>query len=392
MIRRLFGDEIDPALRPLLILQVAGSMAGAALFTYIGIWALRRLEMSGTTLGLAFLCSACGGIVVGFLGGHLSDHVGRRPLMLVGRAIWGCSNLVAIAAGSSEVAGFALIVTTGALGALGDAADSAIVADLVAPERREAGYAALRVAQNVGSVLGPPLGGAFLTAGWNAFFAGCAALAGIAFLLAWRLIPKRGCYAPDGPPERSSWRVIARDGPYLALLAGATLAGIVYVGFEILLPVSLVQNHGLTPAAWGLIVIVNPALVFLLQLRVTRLVSGRRPAPRLIVAMLLMGFPFLLLSVADAVPFVVAMVLVFVIGEMLWIPTMQTAIASRAPADLRGAYMGAYGATFGTAFALAPLIGLQALDRAGDTAMWMLIAAISVAAAGVFAVVLRPAR
>ena len=55
-----------------------------------------------------------------------------------------------------------MIVATGALSSLGDAADTAMVADLVAPDDREQAYAALRVAANMGVVLGPPIGGLLL--------------------------------------------------------------------------------------------------------------------------------------------------------------------------------------------------------------------------------------
>ena len=66
---------------------------------------------------------------------------------------------------------------------------------------------------------------------------------------------------------------------------------------------------------------INPLLVTFAQLRLTRAVA-RVPAPlKLAVAMPLMGLPFVLLSVDDSIPFVALLVLVFVIGEMLWVPT-----------------------------------------------------------------------
>jgi predicted MFS family arabinose efflux permease len=37
-----------------------------------------------------------------------------------------------------------------------------MVADLLPPERREAGYASVRVANNLGVCFGPPLGGLLL--------------------------------------------------------------------------------------------------------------------------------------------------------------------------------------------------------------------------------------
>ena len=67
--------------------------------------------------------------------------------------------------------------------------------------------------------------------------------------------------------------------------------------------------------------------------------------------MLLMGFPFLLLSVSGAIPTFAFVITVFVVGEMLWVPTSQGVAARLAPDDVRGAYMGAFGSTAGFAFA-----------------------------------------
>ena len=106
----------------------------------------------------------------------------------------------------------------------------------------------------------------------------------------------RGAYAPEGPPERGSFGVIVRDRPFLLFLASGMLAWLVYVAFEAVLPVSLSTRTGYEPAAWGFLVIVNPLMVTLFQLRLTA--RGRaRPAGRRSssVAMPLMGLPFLLL-------------------------------------------------------------------------------------------------
>jgi len=102
-----------------------------------------------------------------------------------------------------------------------------------------------------------------------------------------------------------------------------------------------------------------------------------------------MGLPFLLLSVNDALPVVLLILFLFVLGEMLWVPTSQTAVAGLAPPDLRGAYMGAFGAMGAVGFALAPFIGLQVRKSFGDSALWMLQAVLSLVAAGTGAAAIR---
>lgn len=391
-VRRIFGGEVDEAIRPLVVLQAFGSMSASCLFTFLGIWALQRLGASEEQLGLAFLLMAGSAMVTGVIGGHLSDRVGRRPMMLVGRGFFCFASLGALAAGERVTAGLAVIVAVGALSTLGDAADQAMVADLVAPDAREGAYAALRVAANMGVVLGPPIGGLMLAVSWNTLFVGAAILSAVAFALAWKLIPRRGRYAPEPGEEHQRVWVVFRDRPYMVLLFASTLAWMVYVGFELLLPISAVEHHGISRTMWGVVAIVNPLLVALLQLRVTNAATRYPPAWRMVGALLLMGPPFLLFGVSDALPVVVGVVILFVFGEMLWVPTLQTIVADRAPAAQRGAYMGAFGATSGAAFALTPLVGLTILGRAGDEAMWAVIAAIAILGSIVFLVVLRPSH
>jgi predicted MFS family arabinose efflux permease len=357
LFRLVWGGEIDRALRPVLAVSFAGSIAGSAGWVFVGIWATKHLGAEKSDLGIAYLVGAVVAAAAGYAGGHLSDKVGRRPLMLVG---WG----------------------GGALFSVGGSAGQAMVADLVPPEQHEAAYASQRVASNLGVTMGPPIGALFLfLGGWTLEFIGVAVLAFVGFVLAYRYLPRRGAYAPEGPPERSSFRVILGDRPFLLFLLSGMLAWLVYVAYEVVLPVSLTTEHDVPPEIWGLLVIVNPALVTLFQLRLTRAVADVPPAVKLAIAMPLMGVPFLLLSVSAAVPLVALMIVLFVIGEMLWVPTSQSVVAGLAPADVRGAYMGAFGSGAAAGFALAPFFGLTIGDKYGDSATWMFFAIVSVAAA-----------
>src|SRR4051794_4902928 len=167
--RRLFhlvwGGDVDRALRPVLAVQLAGSIAGSTCFPFLGIWAIKDLGASQGALGTALLIGAVTAACSSYLGAHLSDHLGRRPLILTGWTLSAGFPLFFLAVGHHVLAGLALLALFPAAHSIGGSADQAMVADLVAPERQEAGYAAGRVASNLRVTVGPPLGGPPLSIG-----------------------------------------------------------------------------------------------------------------------------------------------------------------------------------------------------------------------------------
>jgi predicted MFS family arabinose efflux permease len=381
LFRLIWGGDVDRALRPVLAVSLAGSIAGSTAYPFLGIWAVKHLGAGQSKLAFAYLAGAILAGSTGYLGGHWSDRVGRRPLILAG---WGFQALVPLgllAVGSHVVPGLVLLALMPVFGSLGGAADQAMVADLVAPERHEAAYASVRVASNLGVTIGPPLGGLLLVgSNWSHLWLGTLALSTIGFAIAWRYIPRGGAYAPAGPPERGSFAVIVRDSPFLLFMVASVFATMTYIATETLLPISVTTTHHLAPAAWGIIMIVNPLAVTVFQLRLTRWTHAIRASWKLGVAMPLMGVPFLLLNWNGSVLVIVLVIFLFVIGEMLWVPTSQAVVAALAPSDIRGAYMGVFGGTWSVGWALTPFLGLQVRSAYGDATMWMCVAAVGVIA------------
>ncbi len=208
-----------------------------------------------------------------------------------------------------------------------------MVADLVAPERQEAAYASVRVAANLGVTIGPPIGGLLLIGGhWNHLWLGTLVLSAIGFAIAFRYIPRGGAYAPEGPPRA---RLVRRDHPRLAVPALHALVG--------LRDDDLHRDRGAAAdlgdddassrrrRVWGCLMILNPLFVTVFQLRLTRRVAHIPASLKLGIAMPMMGVPFLLLNVNGSAPVIGLVIIIFVIGEMLWVPTSQAVVAALAP-------------------------------------------------------------
>jgi dipeptide/tripeptide permease len=115
-------------------------------------------------------------------------------------------------------------------------------------------------------------------------------------------------------------------------------------------------------------------------MRLTRWTRPVPPSVKLGVAMPMMGVPFLLLNVNGSAFAIALVILIFVFGEMLWVPTSQAVVAALAPSDIRGAYMGVFGGTWSVGWAATPFLGLTVRNAYGDATMWVCVATVGVIA------------
>jgi predicted MFS family arabinose efflux permease len=384
-VRRLLGDDVEPAVRPVLLTVGLGAVGQFAFFSFFAIWALSELGAPQAQIGIAYAVSALAAIGGGIVGGRVSDRTGRRTVVLAASAGQAALPALLLVPDLPPVAAYAVLVGMGFLQPVRGTSQRALVADLTSEERRVSAYGAYRVVLNIGAAAGPLLAAALATVSWSAVHASIVVVYALAALTARDL--------PDPRPERAtalpSLRLVLRDRTFLLVFAAALAGWSVYNAYEVLFPVSLTQTHGLAPSAWGPLYVVNAVVVVLFQLRVTRWSSRFGAGPSLVVAMLLMGLPFLALQASGAVPVMVAIVLVFVLGEMLWAPGSEALVTRLAPPGTVGVYLGAMGAATWAGAALAPAAGLALRSRWGDGPMWLAVAFTALAAAALYAAAAR---
>jgi MFS family permease len=386
--RRVFrfiaGDDIERALGPLLVVSLLSTTAFTALWSYVGIWSVTRLHASPGEVGVVYAVNAVAAAAAGYLGGGLSDVVGRKFMICLG---WGGEAAAALAmttVGDRTYLGFTLVVLAGAASGPGFAATNAAVADLVPEDRQENAYATLRVVSNIGYAAGPALGALAIVGNhWTRLFIGAGLLGMASAVVAGVFLDDRTGARPspdDGGKIDGRSRDIVRDGPFLLLLFSTVLAFIVYVAYENVLPIAAVSHLNLAATIWGVLAMINPIVVTLGQIRVTHAVERFPVGHRLVVALLLMGMPFLLLIVNGSVVVIALVIAVFAVGEMVWVPTSLALAARLAPPHARGAYMGAFNASGSVAWAIGPLTALTLLGTHGPASTWIFFAAMGTVA------------
>ena len=209
---RILGDAPHPALHRVVVVMLLSSLASSSMFAFASIWAIERLGAPQTRVGVAFAATAALAAVGAIVGGRVSDRIGRRPVIVTGLLATAGIAVTMGLIGDHVWPGLALIALCGFSGGLTWTGTAAIVPDLVPPDELERGYAATRVASNIGITAGPVLGATLLYGGWTAlFWVGALLLAGAAVLAALTL-PLTGRTDHEPEQQGSTLRLIISFG------------------------------------------------------------------------------------------------------------------------------------------------------------------------------------
>ncbi|MDO5670028.1 MAG: MFS transporter [Corynebacterium sp.] len=227
--------------------SAATSMLGNAVATIVWPWLVLERTGNPAAAGLVAAAIAVPSLAVAFLGGHLIDTFGRKPMSIISDVISGLSIVGVILVDQAVGLTMAWFIALGIIGAVGDipgmAARSALVGDVSRTSGRTVDFIA-GLNQSIGGMawlIGPAIAG-FLMAAlpielvlW--ITAGCSLLAaGLTALL--RLVPAENVDidVPDLGALRS-WAEVVRPAP-IRLLAAITFvsAALVSPYLAVLMP------------------------------------------------------------------------------------------------------------------------------------------------------------
>jgi MFS family permease len=142
-----------------------------------------------------------------------------------------------------------------------------------------------------------------------------------------------------------------------------------------------VRDLGFTPQVYGLLQAMNGVLVVIFELPVAAWAQHRDRALLIALGGLLVGAAFTSLTVVQALPGLLLMVVVWTFGEIVESPATSAFVADRAPEHARGRYQASLGMMFASSAIIGPLAG-TAVFATSPTALWLGCGVISLGAAG----------
>lgn len=327
-------------------------------------------------------------------GGWLSDRIGRRIVIAVGA--W--MNAAAIA-GYALANDFYAFIGLGLLSGLGVGLNApstkAAIASIASQSEhvRTSAFALRGVAANVG-IAAAGLLTYFVLGGATAIvFYAAAAMYVLLGGLTFAMLPK-GCEnAPCKSTPLSAYGSLLKNKPLMAFSAISILIWALYNQLALALPLRA-ESYLTDPSIVSLIWTINSFVVIALQTPLSRFVIARiHPLSSLLIGIAFIGGGLGSLYWAQSFAGLVVCGMIFIIGEMLVVPTVDATISRMATAQTMGIMFALANVSSGIGEAIGKFSGGQLLGAGATEALpWLTYGAVgAVLCAALAALRLLPA-
>ncbi|MBC2017090.1 MDR family MFS transporter [Listeria seeligeri] len=403
--------ELHPNIRARILIQFLSKIIGSMIFPFLAIYF--TMEINSSVAGVLLLINVFVQFVAGIYGGHLADVIGRRKLMITGEVLKVFAFLGMVLCNSqffhSPWITFAMLLIIGVAQGLVNPAGEAMLIDVSTPENRAFMYSISYCANNLSMLIGIMVGGWFFV---DYLFPLLVALLIMSFVTAWltiilisetlerKLVPEKGSY---GLLEMfKSYGQVLHDYRFLLYtIGGIAVMSIEYQrgnyisvrlaeDFQHFLvnfgPLGEVNLNGVQIVS--VLTAVNTLFIVLFTVPIARWVTKRAQQPIMYVGFSLFAIGFAVCAFANSLIVLLIATAVLSIGELLYVPTRQTILATIVDDNKRGAYM----AFNGIVFQIGKMIGSVSLVFApfiGKYGMGIFTIALGIVAIGFSAVALK---
>jgi MFS family permease len=318
-IRRSLAHTIDelPGAYWTLWVGTLVNRLGGFVVPFLALYLRRARGLDIAEVGGIVSLFGLGSMTAGPLGGVLADRIGRRATLLIS-LLGGGAVMLALGVQERPAAIAANVLVLGCVSDLYRPAVSAMVADLVPPEKRLIAYGHLYWAVNLGFSLAPVLAGLLASKSYMLLFAGDAATTILYGIIVWRRVAET---RPSGDAQREvapagGLRDVLVDGVFMSFVALNFLLGVVFQQHVTTLPVDM-GSHGIEERTYGMVIALNGVLIISIQPAATRALSRFRRSRVLAVASLLIGTGFGMYALPGPAAWYAAGVGVWTLGEIL---------------------------------------------------------------------------
>jgi predicted MFS family arabinose efflux permease len=359
-------QHVSPGIWAAMGIQAIRSTGFSIAFTYLSLYLYQQRHIAMTLVGLILLISGIISGVFQVIGGILADRFGHRRMFIIFQSTEIMMfALLAVLIGMN--AAVWLIFVTSAMvsiaGGMSGPSISAMVADAAHENRLNESYGLMAIGMNSGWAIGPLIGGFLQSHISYAWVFGIGAMIQSFSLIGAFYLPRSGARKTTELFSKNYMKLFFSDSTLLIFCVLCMLFFLEMANWGSTLSVFTVTRIGFSPEQYGLLLSISAIFIIVFQYPISRRITWLGSRKALFFGSLLYGIGFLSLSWVKSFIPAVGSIVVLVIGEMLFVPTAQSAIGKMSkPGDI-GKNMGILGlcATIGNS--CGPLMGGFLLDR-----------------------------
>ncbi len=354
---------------------------------FLSVILYKRFGISATQVGMILTFAALVSVLIGFIGGTLSDHFGRKSVMYTSGILYIIS--FSLLANVNSIAGYSVVITLCSIATeIWRPSTSALIGDIIKDKQtRELAMQALYFMVNVGSAIGPLIGFWLGLAGESStFYITAGAFAVLMLMLVWGF--KQQNFQLDNPVSThqgknvndnqffQTLKILVQDRLLQCLILANILCMFIYGQMDTTLIQYLTRAE--VPNLLALIssmILTNALVIITSQFVLLKIMARMSLVQRIQIGLVLLTSSqiWMALNPLDLFWGWIGAVAIMSLAEAILFPTMNVHIDRLAPDHLRGAYFGAT-AFYSLGFALAPLGGGLMLDHIGGFWLYLVSA------------------
>lgn len=369
---------------------------GNFVFPFMTLLLTYKVGMDKHQVGIFLLMLSILQIPGSLLGGKLTDHMGRKKIMILFMSLGSlCFLPCAFLIGYHNTIKFVpwLLILAAFLGSIGGPASGAMMNDLTKPENRQVAFSLLYLGVNVGSAIGSIVAGFLFNNYTRLLFLGDTVTTFVAIILlikyvdetkpTKKYIKEQFNNHTDEKAETGSLIAVLLRRPTILIFAFLdTMYSFVYAQthYSIPLQATSVFGNSLGAKYYGTFNMINCIEVICFTTVITALTRRIRAIYNAAIAGVFYAIGFGMLFFVKSFWLFAVSTIIWTVGEILNATNVGAYIANHTPISHRGRFNSIIDIIFGTGRAVSPLIMSGVIAKNGVVSVWPVMFIMSIAA------------
>jgi len=352
--------------------------AGTMILPFLSKYLKEDLDFTYGQVGWVMVFFGVGSMIGSWLGGKLTDKIGFYKVMVWSLLIAGFMFI-----GLQYVKTFyGFCIALLLIMSVADMFRPAMFVSLKTyskPENRVRSLTLVRLAINLGFVVGPSIAGLIIiTSGYGTLFWIDGVTCITSILLFTYLVKEKKrtkTIKNDDVNFLDKNATVYKDKPYWIFLGIAFLMGMIFFQLFTTMPLYHKEQFNLTEFHTGMLFFLNGLIIVVLEMPMVHLIEKKKIEETKLIyySSILMAISFVVLLYNAWAGILIISMVIITVGEMIGFPYTNSFAMKRAKSGNEGRYMALYTMAFSLAHIVSPKLGLDIVAKYGYQANFMVI-------------------